>query len=83
MGKKIEIIENFKRAIASTVKSIIGDEQVEVIFGNDVNKKNKKTIILPSFKNINDKVDYTKTRALADSEALRLKCSDINIYNSF
>jgi cobaltochelatase CobT len=83
MGKKTEIIENFKKAITSTVKSIIGDEQVEVIFGNEVNKKNKKTINLPSLKNINDKVDYTKTRALADSEALRLKCSDVNIYNSF
>jgi cobaltochelatase CobT len=83
MEKKTEIIENFKKAITSTVKSIIGDEQVEVIFGNEVNKQNKKTISLPSLKNINDKIDYAKTRALADSEALRLKCSDINIYNSF
>jgi len=83
MEKKTEIIENFKRAITSTVKSIIGDEQVEVIFGNEVNKKNKKTISLPSPKNINNKVDFAKTRALADSEALRLKCSDVNIYSSF
>ena len=83
MEKKTEIIENFKKAITSTVKSIIGDDQVEVIFGNELNKQNKKTISLPSLKNINDKIDYTKTRALADSEALRLKCSDINIYNSF
>ena len=50
MGKKTEIIENFKRAITSTVKSIIGDQHVEVIFGNEVNKKNKKTINLPSLK---------------------------------
>ena len=83
MEKKTEIIENFKRAITSTVKSIIGDEQVEVVFGNEVNKKNKKTISLPNLKNINSKGDYAKTRALADSEALRLKCSDLNIYNSF
>jgi cobaltochelatase CobT len=83
MGKKTEIIENFKKAIASTVKSIIGDENVEVVFSDNVNKKNKKTICLPSITNINNKIDYAKTRALADSEALRLKCSDINIYNSF
>jgi len=83
MGKKTEIIENFKKAIASTVKSIIGDENVEVVFSDNVNNKNKKTICLPSITNINNKIDYAKTRALADSEALRLKCSDINIYNSF
>jgi len=83
MEKKTEIVENFKRAITATVKSIIGDENVEVIFGSETNQKNKKSISLPSLKNINNKIDYTKTRALADSEALRLKCSDINIYNSF
>ena len=83
MAKKTEIIENFKKAITSTIKSIIGDEKVDVVFGNEANKKNKKTINLPSLKNIKNKVDYIKTRALADSEALRLKCSDISIYNSF
>jgi len=82
MEKKIEILENFKRAITSTVRSIIGDQHVEVIFGNEVNKKNKKIINLPSLKNTN-RINYVKTRALADSEALRLKCSDANIYNSF
>ena len=83
MEKKIEIIENFKKAITSTIKSIIGDQHIEIVFGNDVNKKNKKTINLPSLKNANNKIDYIKTRALADSEALRLKCSDIDTYNYF
>ena len=83
MEKKTEIIENFKKAITSTIKSIIGDEQIEVIFGNEVSKVNKKTISLPRLKDEDDNVDYAKTRALADSEALRLKCSDVNIYNSF
>ena len=83
MEKKIEILENFKRAITSTVRSIIGDQHVEVIFGNEVNKKNKKIINLPSLKNTDNRINYVKTRALADSEALRLKCSDANIYNSF
>ena len=83
MEKKTERIENFKKAITSTIKSIIGDEQVEVIFGAAVNEKNKKTINLPDLERINNKIDYVRTRALADSEALRLKCSDVNIYNTF
>ena len=83
MGKKTEIIENFKKAITSTIKSIIGDEHVEVTFGVEINKKNNKTINLPNLESVNNKIDYVKTRALADSEALRLKCSDINIYNLF
>jgi cobaltochelatase CobT len=83
MEKKTEIIENFKKAITSTIKSITGDQHIEVIFGNEVNKKNKKIINLPSIENINNKINYLKTRALADSEALRIRCSDVNIYNSF
>ena len=83
MEKKTEIIENFKKAITSTVRSIIGDQHIEVIFGSETKKKNKKTINLPNLKSANNKIDYLKTRALADSEALRLKCSNINIYNSF
>ena len=83
MGKKTEIVEDFKRAITSTIKSIIGDQHIEIIFGNVVNKRNKKTINLPSLKDTNNKIDYIKARALADSEALRLKCSNINVYNSF
>ena len=83
MEKKTEIIENFKKAITSTVKSIIGDDHIEVVFSDEIDKKDKKTIILPSLKDINSKIDYIKTRALADSEALRIKCSDINIYNTF
>ena len=54
MRKQTEIIENFKRAITSTVKSIIGDDQVQVIFGNEVSKKDKKTITLPNLININN-----------------------------
>ena len=42
MEKKTEIIENFKRAITSTIKSIIGDQHIEVRFDNEVNKKIKK-----------------------------------------
>jgi cobaltochelatase CobT len=83
MEKKIEILENFKKAITSTVKSIIGDQNIEIAFGNGASKKNNKTINLPSLKNINNINDYTKARAMADSEALKLRCSDLDVYNSY
>ena len=83
MGKKTENLENFKKAIASTIKSIIGDQNIDVVFGNEITKKNINTINLPNIQNIDNKIDYIKTRAIADSEALKLRCSDINIYTSF
>ena len=83
MEKKTEIIENFKIAITSTIKSIVGDQDIEVTFGSETNKKNNKSINLPAFKNINNTHDYIKARALADSEALKFKCSDFNIYNNY
>jgi cobaltochelatase CobT len=83
MEKKTEKLENFKIAITSTVKSIIGNQNIEVTFGNEVGKKNNKTINLPSLKNINNISDYTKARAFADSEALKYRCSDFKIYNTF
>jgi len=83
MGKKIENLENFKKAIVSTVKSIIGDQNIDVVFGGETTKTNICVVNLPSIQSIDNKIDYIKTRALADSEALKLKCSDVNIYNSF
>ena len=82
MGKNIEILENFKTAITSTVKSITGDQNVEVVFGDHASKSNQKTINLPVIKSINNKEDFLKIRALADSEALKIKCSDPNIFNA-
>jgi len=83
MEKKVENLENFKKAITSTIKSITGDQNIDVTFGNEIKKKNANIINLPDVQNIDSKIDYFKTRALADSEALKLRCSDINIYNSF
>ena len=83
MEKKIENLENFKKAITSTVKSIIGDQNIDVTFGSELTKKNIKVVRLPNIESIDNKIDYIKARALADSEALKLKCSDENTYNSF
>ena len=83
MGKKVENLENFKIAITSTIKSIIGEQNIDVIFGNENKRKNINTIELPIIQSIDNKIDYIKVRALADSEALKLRCSNKKIYNSF
>ena len=83
MEKKTDILENFKIAITSTIKSISGNQEVEVVFGNKSNKYKKNIIKLPEIVNPNNELDYIKTRAIADSEALRIKCSNPEIYKSY
>ena len=83
MEKKNDILENFKTAIASTIKSISGDQEIEVVFGNKSSKDKKKIVNLPEVESSNNEFDYIKTRAMADSEALRIKCSNPEIYKSY
>ena len=82
MEKKENFLENFKIAITSTVKSIANIDDLEIIFGNKEISKEKKTIKLPDIVDLNHEV-YSKIRATADSEALKLKYSDYKIYKSF
>ena len=81
--KKTEKLENFKTAIGSTVKSLSNSENVEVSFGNQVTKTKKSTIKLPEVELINDKFNYSQIRALADSEALKLRYSNYKTFKSF
>jgi len=74
--KKNQILDNFKTAISSTVKTISNSEDVEVSFGNKNLKSEKNSIELPELEEINNKVNYDQVRALADSESLRLRFSD-------
>jgi cobaltochelatase CobT len=83
MHKKEELIQNFKTAIASTTKSVSNVKDIEVIFGNEKLKTNKKIIKLPDLESINDKIDYTKARALADSEALKVRYSNEKILKTY
>ncbi len=83
MQKKEELIQNFKTAIASTTKSVSNVKDIEVIFGNEKLKTNKKIIKLPDLENINEKIDYTKARALADSEALKIRYSNEKILKTY
>ena len=83
MHKKEELIQNFKTAIASTTKSVSNVKDIEVIFGNEKLKTKKKIIKLPDLENINEKIDYTKARALADSEALKVRYSNEKILKTY
>ena len=63
MGKKEDNIENFKTAIASTVKSISNTNNIEVTFTNVSSETDKRIVKLPQIESISSKIDYMKTRA--------------------
>ena len=81
--KKSEILENFKKAIGSTAKSLSNTEEVEVSFGNKNIKSEKVFIKLPEIEQINNKINYDQIRAIADSESLKLRFSDNIILKSY
>jgi len=83
MQKKEELIQNFKIAIASATKSISNVKDVEIIFGNQNLKTNKKIIKLPDLDNTDKKINYLQTRALADSEALKIRYSNNKILETY
>tara|TARA_B100000767_G_scaffold273836_1_gene305130 strand:+ start:3430 stop:5244 length:1815 start_codon:yes stop_codon:yes gene_type:complete len=76
MEKKEDLLLNFKAAITSTIKSISNVENVEVTYGNQSSSKEKLVVRLPD---LDSKINFTKTRALADSEALKIRYSDEKI----
>ena len=83
MEKKTEILESFKTAISSTVKSISNSDNVEVSFGDQNIKSEKTKIKLPEIEKINNKINYDQIRALADSESLKIRFSDDNTFKSY
>ena len=83
MEKKTEILENFKTAIGSTVRSISNSENIEVVFGDKNLKSNQNIIKLPEIENTDKKINYKQIRALADSKSLKLRLSDNKIFNTF
>ena len=72
---KEEIVENFKTAIKSTVKSISGKDDLEVSFGNKDIQTEKNLIKLPEIEYFNNDINFKKARALADSISLKLRYS--------
>ncbi len=83
MQKKEEILENFKIAIRSTIKSISDKEDIEISFGGqDILSENNK-LKLPEINEFQNKINFDLTRAIADSESLKLKYSNKKILKNF
>ena len=71
--------ERFKAAVSSAVKVISEQFDLEVKFGNNINKK-KDSLNLPEVAYFRNLQDFTNLRAFADSEALKIKYTDKKIY---
>ncbi len=83
MQKKEEILESFKTAIKSTVKSISNKDDIEISFGGqDISIEDNK-LKLPEISEFQNKINFDLTRAQADSESLRLKYSNKKILRNF
>ncbi len=83
MTKDINYLEDFKRALVSTIKSISKKNDCEVNFGENNKTSSSKDINLPDIKSLKYSDEVIKIRATADSEALRLKYSNNKIYENF
>ncbi|MAV56553.1 MAG: cobalamin biosynthesis protein CobT [Candidatus Pelagibacter sp.] len=84
MQKKENHIEVFKNALSSTIKSISRKKDFEIKFGKQTTTTNSEKIVnLPELNKLDNINDYSFYRAIADSEALRLKYSNNQIYEKF
>ena len=77
MNKEDNFKEKFKQALISTVKVISDDYKLEKEGLNNFNSKNYNFFEIDG---LNNKEDYVKLRAETDSEALKRKFSNNNIY---
>ena len=82
MEKKDTHLENFKQALISTIKSISEKNDCEVSFGKQASK-DYNNVNLPEIKKLEHFQDFLTMRAKADSEALRLKYSNEDIFNIY
>ena len=79
MDEKELLKERFRLAIASAVKVISENYELDIRFNNNEETKNN-TLNLPELSEFKDLQDFTKIRALADSEALKIKHTSKKIY---
>ena len=79
MDEKEILKERFKTAVASAVKVISENFDLEIKFGNNLSSK-ENSLNLPDVINLKNLQDFTNLRAFADSEALKIKYTDKKIY---
>ena len=83
MQKKEDHLEVFKSALISTIKSISEKKDCEIKFGKSSLGDNNKVVNLPELNSIDSIKDFSLIRAKADSEALRLKYSNNEIFEEY
>jgi len=83
MDKKENRLEVFKSALISTIKSISEKKDCEIKFGKSNLGDGNKVVNLPELNRINSAKDFSLIRARADSEALRLKYSNNDIFEEY
>ena len=83
MQKKEDRLEVFKSALISTIKSISEKKDCEIKFGKSNLGDSKKVVNLPELNSIDSVKDFSLIRAKADSEALRLKYSNNDIFEKY
>ena len=83
MGNKKEKLEDFKTAISSTIRTLSNSEKIEVSFGNHNPKSEKNSIKLPELNKIDNKLNYSQIRAIADSKSLRFRFSDSKTFKQY
>ena len=79
MDEKEILKERFKSAVSSAVKVISENFNLNIKFGNNLNSE-KNSLNLPEIASLKNLHDITNLRALADSEALKIKYTNPKIY---
>ena len=80
MDDKEILKERFKSAISSAVKAISENFDLQITFANNSSSK-KNALNLPEVANLKNLQDFVNLRAFADSEALKIKYNNSEIYN--
>ena len=75
--KETNLKEKFRQALTSTIKVISDDIEIEQ---NKKENKNSKKLNFFQLDKLNNKIDFIKARAEADSSALKKKFSNEEIY---
>ena len=83
MENKKEKLEDFKTAITSTIRSISSSQKIEVSFGNQNLKTEKNLIKLPDLEKVNNRINFEKIRAIADSESLIFRFSNKETFKKY
>lgn len=78
---KEDFIEEFKKAITSTVKAIANNKDLEVVFDNNA-FKSEGTVVLPKIDDENDIESLSTLRGNADNQALMYRFHNREIFEN-